>query len=45
MIAGGHEGLGITTATATAEMIVSLALGERPLIDPAPFAPDRKMAA
>jgi glycine/D-amino acid oxidase-like deaminating enzyme len=42
MIAAGHEGLGITTATGTGELIASLAFGERPPIDPAPFAPDRK---
>ena len=45
MIAAGHEGLGITTATATAEIIAALALGEDSLVDPAPFAPDRRMAA
>lgn len=45
MIAAGHEGLGITTATATAEIIAALALGERSPVDPAPFAPDRRMAA
>lgn len=44
MIAAGHEGLGITTATATAEIIVSLATGTRCPIDPAPFAPTRAMA-
>jgi glycine/D-amino acid oxidase-like deaminating enzyme len=45
MIAAGHEGLGITTATGTAEIIAALALGARPTVDPASFAPDRKMAA
>ena len=45
MIAAGHEGLGITTATATAEIIASLALSEPSPVDPAPFAPDRRMAA
>ena len=45
MIAAGHEGLGITTATATAEIIAALALGTRSPVDPAPFAPDRRMAA
>jgi glycine/D-amino acid oxidase-like deaminating enzyme len=44
MIAAGHEGLGITTATATGELIAALALGG-PSIDPAPYAPDRRMAA
>ena len=45
MIAAGHEGLGITTATATAEMIAALALGRTSPVDPAPFAPNRIMAA
>ena len=44
MIAAGHEGLGITTATATGELIAALALGG-PSIDARPFAPDRRMAA
>jgi glycine/D-amino acid oxidase-like deaminating enzyme len=42
MIAAGHEGLGITTATGTAEIIATLALGASSPVDPAPFAPDRK---
>jgi D-hydroxyproline dehydrogenase subunit beta len=45
MIAAGHEGLGITTATGTAEIIAALALGSRSPVDSASFAPDRKMAA
>lgn len=45
MIAAGHEGLGITTATATGELIAALAVGATPALDPVPFAPDRKMAA
>jgi glycine/D-amino acid oxidase-like deaminating enzyme len=45
MIAAGHEGLGITTATATGEIIATLAVGERSPVDPAPFAPARQMAA
>jgi glycine/D-amino acid oxidase-like deaminating enzyme len=45
MIAAGHEGLGITTATGTGEIIASLALGGPCPIDPAPFAPDRRIAA
>lgn len=42
-IAAGHEGLGITTATGTGHMISALIRGARPAIDPAPFAPDRRM--
>jgi glycine/D-amino acid oxidase-like deaminating enzyme len=45
LIAAGHEGLGITTATGTAEIIARLVAGEPPVVDPAPFAPTRKMAA
>ena len=42
-IAAGHEGLGITSATGTAEILAALITGETPAIDPAPFAPDRNM--
>jgi glycine/D-amino acid oxidase-like deaminating enzyme len=45
LIAGGHEGLGITTATGTAEIIAALVTGGASPVDPAPFAPDRIMAA
>lgn len=42
-IAAGHEGLGITTALGTAELLASLITGESPEIDPAPFDPNRVM--
>ncbi len=42
-IAAGHEGLGITTAPATGQMIAELVCGASPTIDPAPFAPSRAM--
>jgi len=42
-IAAGHEGLGITTATGTAEILAALITGETPAIDPAPFDPNRSM--
>ena len=42
-IAAGHEGLGITTATATAELIAALAVGRHPAIDPSSFAPARDL--
>jgi glycine/D-amino acid oxidase-like deaminating enzyme len=45
LVAAGHEGLGITTSTATAEIIAALVTGERSRVDPAPFAPTRRMAA
>jgi glycine/D-amino acid oxidase-like deaminating enzyme len=44
-IAGGHEGLGITTSLATARLLADLVAGRRPEIDPAPFAPDRLLPA
>jgi glycine/D-amino acid oxidase-like deaminating enzyme len=37
----GHEGLGITTAPATAELLVEQILGGRGLLDPAPYDPAR----
>ena len=40
-LACGHEGLGITTAPATAELIASAILGRPAPLDPAPFLPAR----
>ena len=40
-IAAGHEGLGITTSLATAELLVDLSLGAAPLLDAAAFSPSR----
>ncbi len=42
-IATGHEGLGITLAPATADLIVAGILGEPPPVPSAAFAPDRPM--
>jgi glycine/D-amino acid oxidase-like deaminating enzyme len=42
-IAAGHEGLGITMATGTADLIVAGILGTRAPVDPEPFRPDRAM--
>lgn len=42
-VAAGHEGLGITTALASAELLADLALGRTPSLDPAAFAPRRAM--
>ena len=42
-IAAGHEGLGITMAPGTAELIVAGVLGQRAAVDPTPFRPDRAM--
>ena len=43
-IAAGHEGLGITTSLGTAGLLVDLIAGRKPAIDPAPFAPGRRVA-
>lgn len=42
-VATGHEGLGITMATGTADLIVAGVLERTPPLDPAPFRPDRPM--
>lgn len=42
-IATGHEGLGITLAPATADLIVAGIVGETPAVDPAPYDPARPM--
>jgi glycine/D-amino acid oxidase-like deaminating enzyme len=42
-IAAGHEGLGITMATGTADIIVAGILGTTSPVDPEPFRPDRAM--
>ena len=44
-IAAGHEGLGITTAPATAAILCALITGAKPPIDAAPFSPARAMPA
>lgn len=38
-VAAGHEGLGITTALATAELAAHHLLGTETMLDPAPFLP------
>lgn len=40
-LATGHEGLGITTALATAELLASAFTGSTPLIAPEPYLPAR----
>jgi glycine/D-amino acid oxidase-like deaminating enzyme len=40
-IAAGHEGLGITTALASAQLLVDLIEARKPPIDPAPYGPER----
>jgi len=39
LVAGGHEGLGITTALATAELIAHHVLAAPAFVDPLPFLP------
>jgi len=41
LVAAGHEGIGVTAAPATGELIADLALGRRGRLDPAPYAPAR----
>jgi len=43
-LATGHEGLGITTAPATAEGLVAGLLGRDAVVDPAPWLPARFLA-
>ncbi len=40
-LAVGHEGLGVTTAPATGQLIAAQITGSVPCIDPAPYAPTR----
>jgi len=44
-VAAGHEGLGITTAPATAAILAALIAGRTPPLDAAPFDPARAMPA
>jgi D-amino-acid dehydrogenase len=40
-IATGHGMIGLTAATATAELVTDLIIGKQPAIDPRPFRPTR----
>jgi glycine/D-amino acid oxidase-like deaminating enzyme len=44
-VAAGHEGLGVTTAPGTAQLLADLLLGRAPAIDAAPYDPRREMPA
>jgi glycine/D-amino acid oxidase-like deaminating enzyme len=44
-IAAGHEGLGITSALGTAQLLADLIAGRAPAMDPSAFAPARVLAA
>jgi glycine/D-amino acid oxidase-like deaminating enzyme len=44
-LATGHEGLGITTALASAEMLAAMMVEEPPALDPAPYDPGRFAAS
>jgi len=44
-LAVGHEGLGVTTATGTADLLAGLMTGCKPPFDPAPYAPARFLEA
>jgi D-amino-acid dehydrogenase len=41
LLATGHGMLGVSMSAATAELVASLVAGERPVLDPAPYAPTR----
>lgn len=43
-VATGHEGLGITTSLASAELLADLSLGRTPQLSAAPYAPERMLA-
>lgn len=40
-LATGHEGLGVTTSLATAQLLADLVAGRKPAIDAAPYSPAR----
>ncbi len=40
-LATGHEGAGVALGPVTGRLVAQLYTGERPVVDPAPFAPDR----
>ena len=40
-LATGHEGAGVALGPVTGRLIAQLYTGEEPLVDPAPFDPDR----
>jgi glycine/D-amino acid oxidase-like deaminating enzyme len=40
-LATGHEGAGVALGPVTGRLLAQLYCGERPVVDPAPFAPDR----
>jgi len=44
-LATGHEGLGITTAPGTAELLADLMAGRRGALDPSPYSPMRRLEA
>ena len=44
-LAAGHEGLGVTTAFGTAQLLAELMLGRTPAIDASPYSPARCMHA
>jgi glycine/D-amino acid oxidase-like deaminating enzyme len=40
-LATGHEGAGVALGPVTGRLVAQLYAGERPVVDPAPFSPDR----
>ena len=44
-LATGHEGLGITTSLATAQLLADLIAGRKPAIPIEPYSPSRRLVA
>ncbi len=40
-LATGHEGAGVALGPVTGRLVAQLYAGEAPIVDPAPFSPDR----
>ena len=40
-LATGHEGAGVALGPVTGRLVAQLYAGEAPVVDPAPFSPDR----
>jgi glycine/D-amino acid oxidase-like deaminating enzyme len=43
-VVAGHEGLGVTTALGTAQLVLDMLLGRQPQLDPEPYRPLRSVA-
>jgi glycine/D-amino acid oxidase-like deaminating enzyme len=43
-VAAGHEGLGVTTALGSAQLLIDGLMEKKPAIDPRPYLPARALA-